>query len=116
MEKLNNYCRNCGKKIKKGDKICHNCNTEVINERVKTDKKYILYVVISVICFLGFVIFPFLPVIGIIILVNANYNYPNNLLIKIFLAIEILIAIVSMLSVLLAIPSCLDFWEVLLNE
>lgn len=36
---VNNYCRNCGKKINENEKVCSNCNAEVFNDRIDVEKK-----------------------------------------------------------------------------
>lgn len=38
---MNNYCRHCGQKMKKGARVCPSCKTEVINNRVNPEKKKI---------------------------------------------------------------------------
>ena len=38
---LNNYCMNCGKKVKENDEVCKNCNTLIVNKRIRTDNNYI---------------------------------------------------------------------------
>lgn len=36
---MNNYCRHCGQKMKKGATVCPSCKTEVIDKRVDPEKK-----------------------------------------------------------------------------
>lgn len=36
---MNNYCTNCGKKLKKGDLVCDSCNTPIVD--IPTDYNYV---------------------------------------------------------------------------
>lgn len=59
---MNNYCRNCGKKIPENSKKCPECQVEIINKRVDFSKKEEefkkfknkerIYVIISIFLFL----------------------------------------------------------------
>ena len=36
---LNNYCRNCGKKLDLNEKYCTNCGAEVFEKRINIEEK-----------------------------------------------------------------------------
>jgi len=36
---MNNYCRNCGRKLESGEKKCINCDAEVLEKRINVESK-----------------------------------------------------------------------------
>lgn len=65
---MNNYCRNCGKKLKKHAIKCDECNTYVIDLKMVNKLKILLIVLIVIIAL----------VLGIIIkIITYNYHYKN---------------------------------------
>ena len=36
---LNNYCRNCGKKLDLNEKYCTNCGAEVFEKRINIEER-----------------------------------------------------------------------------
>ena len=109
-DSLNNYCRNCGKKLKKGDTVCKECDTKVLYERVKNDNKYITLTIISIVCFLFGFIIPLTSIIAVIILIYAKSAYPDKDIIKIILAIELLILSAIIILIFMGAATCFEWF------
>lgn len=73
---MNNYCRNCGKKID-NSKVCNNCGTKVIEKRVEEldkslEKKYMIIFAAAILIYLLFQ--------SIISLQSTKYSTINTLI------------------------------------
>ena len=127
---MNNYCRNCGKKLTRTD-ICEKCNTKVLNTRMgelntELAKKYIhiflIMIGIEVFCFyflkisdsiinvpeiilsLFLILMSLLPIATFIFVivakVNLKYSKFFNIIFWIMLSLLILLAALIILTLL----------------
>ena len=133
---MNNYCRNCGEKLEKNQKVCHKCNAEVFEQRIDVEKKEkelvefkkkeIIYITIIISIFV-FVIFlhhfnfleknnaisPLLILGDIILLVYARITMNRSVKIKVIFYIFTGLIILYLISMLLLFISCLGMAELL---
>ena len=100
----NIYCRHCGEKFLTSVQKCPMCNTNVINDRVSTDNKWVIYLVFNIVLIiLGVKTMFYLLFIPAYILIFQCYNaYSNNVLVKLIFYIEKLIIILFLCIIFLS--------------
>ncbi len=111
MNDLNNYCHNCGAKIEKDLTKCPNCNTEILTKRIRTDNRYIIYLLIHFSLIIAGIItssiwqFIFYILAYITICGCAN-KYPQRFIVGFILGVESAIVIAYVSLLLIFFTSC----------
>lgn len=139
---MNNYCRNCGKKLENDIKVCPVCNAEVFENRINVslkkeeliknkqkERKYliaigILFTVGLIEWFLTYFfesiffysIYPLVFLSAIIVLITAKVALPQSKIIKVLFYILIAIIILYSCMLMFILARCFyDFYMMGLN-
>ena len=105
---LNNYCMNCGNKLKKNAEVCPKCNTVVINKRVRIDNNYIFYLLFCMILTgAGFFLdAPVLFLVQYLVLCYCYNQYKNNIIVSILFWINTVPIMFFLLLLIILINTC----------
>lgn len=126
---MNNYCRNCGRKLESGEKKCINCDAEVLEKRINVEskrqelaeykKKENRYIILTIFLYvLSYLVnfesyFNFLSSYSSLIFLGsimtaiyARITLNNSKNIKTMFNVFILVIIINFLFVLLLITTC----------
>ena len=105
---LNNYCMNCGKKVKENDEVCKNCNTLIVNKRIRTDNNYIFYLLFCAILIgAGFFLDqPLFFLVQYLILCYCYREYKRSILVLVIFWLETIPIFYYLLILILLLVFC----------
>lgn len=74
---MENYCRNCGKKLEKGAKVCPHCGNEIPEKRF-FDKKLLIFIAIAAIIILALSFMFIQPSAQTVKVDNVEFELPSD--------------------------------------